>query len=304
MRNSARFVAVSLMILLSAALAGAQPVPPQPTGMVGPLNPVLFTQDGVPDGTGDLPAILEFIPFADAGEGTVARGIQLNFGNVVCNGASTFGVVGTSSQSALPLDEFGRAPGEVTANEFDTSDAVHPRPISAAFQEGGNPTILGGGGSGSASMLDADGDHAYEQLAVQGTNGGGPVAATLDLRTHDEDGDGLADYVSLFDPAPVDPQFNLAVLQFFGLGCDSSPEPYTEAWVPVGRDLDGDPAVIGDLDGNGIADPEFYFGPKLAIRGPVVQIPTLSGFGIVALAAALLLGGLGLMRRRGLAASV
>ena len=94
------------------------------------------------------------------------------------------------------------------------------------------------------------------------------------------------------------------MLQFFGLGCDSSPDPYTEAWVPVGRDLDGDPAIIGDLDGNGIADPEFYFGPKLAIRGPVVQIPTLSGFGLVALAAVLLLVGLRLMRRRGLAATV
>lgn len=304
MRNSARFVAASSMVLLSATLAVAQPVPPQPTGMVGPLNPVLFTQDGVPDGVGDLPGILEFADDTRAGEGTVSRGIQLNLGNVICNGASTFRVEGAPSQSGQPFDEFGRAPGEVMANEFDTSDTAHPRPISAAFQEGGSVPGLGGGASGSAFMLDADGDHAYEQMAVQGANSGGPVAATLDLRTHDADGDGLPEYVSFFDPAPVDPQFNLAVLQFYGLGCDSSPDPYTEAWVPVGRDLDGDPAVIGDLDGNGIADPEFYFGPKLAIRGPVVQIPTLSGFGIVALAAVLLLVGLRLMRRRGLAATV
>ena len=92
MRNSARFVAASSMVLLSATLAVAQPVPPQPTGMVGPLNPVLFTQDGVPDGTGDLPGILEFADDTRAGEGTVSRGIQLNLGNVICNGASTFRV--------------------------------------------------------------------------------------------------------------------------------------------------------------------------------------------------------------------
>ncbi len=298
MRYSARLVVASSAIVLSAALAGAQPVPPQPTGMVGPLNPVLFTQDGVPDGVGDLPGILEFFTPPPVGEGNPQRTIQINFGNVNCNGASAFRIEGASSQSTLPFDEFGRAPGEVTANGFDTSDTAHPRPISAAFQESG------GAGTGSAALLDADGDHAYEQMSLAGSNGGGPVAATLDIQTYDGDGDGVPDFATFFDPAPGDPQFNLAVLQFFGLNCDSSPNPYTQAWVPVGRDLDGDPAIIGDLDGNGIADPEFYFGPKLQIRRSIVQIPTLSGLGLAALVALLLLAGLGLMRRRGLAAGV
>ena len=54
------------------------------------------------------------------------------------------------------------------ADEFDTSDTAHPRPISAAFQEGGSAWPRRRG-SGSAFMLDADGDHAYEQMTVQGS---------------------------------------------------------------------------------------------------------------------------------------
>ncbi len=298
MNYRTRLVAASSLVLLSATLASAQPVPPQPTGMVGPLNPVLFTQDGVPDGTGDLPGVLEFIDPTSVGEGTFQRGIQINFGNVLCFDRSTFQIEGAPSQAGMPFDEFGRAPGEVIVDGFDTSDTAHPRPINAAFQEGG------GAGVGSASMLDSDGNHAYEQMTIAGSNSHGPVAATLDVQTYDGDSDGLPDYATFFDPAPGDPQFNLGALQFFGLGCDSSPDPYTQAWVPVGRDLDGDPAIIGDLDANGIADPEFYFGPKLQVRGAIVQVPTLSGFGLTALAAVLLLVGLRLMRRRGLAAGV
>lgn len=298
MSYSARRVVASSAIFLSATLASAQPVPPQPTGMVGPLNPVLFTQDGVPDGTGDLPGVLEFFDPPTVGEGIALRGIQINFGNVDCNGSPTFPIVGAASQTGQPFDEFGRFPGEVMVDSFDSSDTAHPRPISAAYAEGG------GAGVGSALLLDSDGDHAYEQLSIAGSNSGGAVAAELDIMTFDGDGDGLPDYATLFDPAPADPQFNLGVLQFFGLACDDSPTPYTQAWVPVGRDLDGDPAIIGDLDGNAIADPEFYFGPKLQIRGAIVQIPTLSGFGLAALATVLLLVGLGLMRRRGLAAGV
>ena len=299
MRNSARFVAAGFLIVLSATLASAQPVPPQPTGMVGPLNPVLFTQDGVPDGVGDLPGVLEFFDPPTAGEGIVQRTIQLNFGSANCNGSSTFLVEGAPAQTGQPFELFGRTPGEVTVSSFDTSDTAHPRPINAAFAEAG-----GGPGVGSASLIDSDGDHAYEQMSVGGSSGRGAVAATLDIQTFDGDDDGLADYATFFDPAPADPQFNLGVLQFFGLNCDTSQDPYTQAWVPVARDLDGDPALIGDLDANGIADPEFYFGPKLQIGGPVTQIPTLSGFGLAALAAVLLLVGIGLMRRRGLAAGV
>ena len=297
MSYSTRLVVASSMILLSVALAGAQPGP-QPTGMVGPSNPVLFTQDGVPDGAGDLPGILEFTPFTVVGEGTGGRGIQVNFGSVLCFGTSTFPIFGAPSQTGMPFDEFGRFQlSEVMVDGYDTSDTAHPRPINTAFQE------AFGAGVGSSTLLDADGDHAYEQMMIAGSNNSGPVAATLDLMTFDGNADGLPDYVTLFDPTPADPMFNLGVLQFFGLFCDSSPNPYTGIWIPVGRDLAGDPAIILDLDDDGIADPEFYFGPKLQIRGSLVQIPTLSGFGLVALAAVLLLVGLGLMRRRGLAAT-
>jgi hypothetical protein len=273
-------------MLLSAGVAGAQS--PQPTGMVSPSNPVLFTHDGLPDGNGDLAAGVEYFA-ATTGPGLVG----VNFGNVNCNGSPIFRALAEAMPPTGPVNEFSAGSGMVMISELDSSDAAHPRPIGADYTEPSGP------GQGQAMMLDSNGDHLYERLMIQGANGDGPVAAELDLQSYDPDGDGKPEFVTLFDPAPADPQFNLGVLQFFGLSCDDG-HTYDKAWIPVGRDLDDDPAIIGDLNGDGIADPPFLWGPKLQVGArSLVQIPTLSGFGLAALAALLLFVGVRLMRRHG-----
>jgi hypothetical protein len=291
-QNAHPVVAVSL--LLCAAVAGAQAPPPQPTGMLSPSNPVLFTMDGLPDGNGDLPAMIEYQAFT-GGPGVV----QVNFGNVVCNGSPIHRAQAEAMPAGGPINEFAAGSGMVMLSSLDNSDPMYPRPIGASYTEGpGSPS------QGSAAMVDSDGDHRYEGLMVGGTKGGSPVAAELDLHFYDGDRDGFPEFVTLFDPAPADPMYNLGVLQFFGLDCVGSTMPYTQAWIPVARDLDGDPAVIGDLDGNGIADPEFLWGPKLRFGGGLLQVPTLSGLGLAALATLLLVVGWALMRRRALTAGV
>ncbi len=286
MRETVKSFLAVAVILLCAAQAGAQPQ--QPTGMLSPSNPVLFTNDGVPDGNGDQPGLIEYIP-ATGGPSLV----QVNFGQTDCNGSPIHRALAYSDGG--PFNRFAAGSGEVAIEELDSSDPMHPRPIGAIYSEGTE-----GASSGDAEMLDTDGDHRYERMLVQGNKGADPVAAELDLLSYDPDGDGLPEHVSLFDPAG-DPDFNLGVLQFFGLDCDGG--SYDQAWVPVARDLDGDPAIIGDLDGDGDADPEFLWGPKLQVGArSLVGIPTLSGAGLVALATLLLLGGLRLMRRRGVEA--
>lgn len=288
MRETAKSFLAIAVILLCAAQAGAQS--PQPTGMLSPTNPVLFTNDGMPDGNGgDQPGLIEYIPVT-----TGPSFVQVNFGQTDCNGSPIHGALAYSDGG--PFNRFAAGSGEVSIGELDTSDPSHPRPISAAYSQ---PTE-GGGSAGEAEMIDSDGDHRYERMVVQGNKGADPVAAELDLLSYDPNGDGLPEHVTLFDPAG-DPDFNLGVLQFFGLDCDGG--SYDQAWVPVGRDLDGDPAIIGDLDGNGEADPEFLWGPKLetGVRS-LMAIPTLSEVGLVVLATLLLLGGLRAMRRRGVEA--
>ncbi len=289
MRKSANLVVASSMILLSATLAGAQA--PQPSGMLSPTNPALLTMDGMPDGNGDVPVTIAFVAPPTGGQGFLE--VMIN-----CNGGFSLPLQAAASQNGMPFDGFGRVPDEVMIDQFDTSDAMHPRPIGAAFAESGQA----GGNVGMAMMVDSDGNHQYERLMVQGTKGGMPVAAELDLRSADRNQDGFPEYVTLFDPAAADPMYNLGVLQFFGWYCNN--EMYDQVWLPVARDLDNDAAIIGDLDGDGIADPEFYWGPKLQIASTLLQVPTLSGLGLAALAALLLLVGLRLMRRRGLAAGV
>jgi len=287
MRHNAHAV-VAASLLLTASLAGAQPVPPQPTGMLSPTNPVLFTMDGLPDGNGDLPAMIQFLPLT-GGPGIV----QANFGNVVCDGSPIHRAIAEAMPPGGPLNEFAAGSGMVMLTSMDTSDPAHHRPVGADYSEGPSSPS-----QGSAAMVDTDGDHRYEGMMVEGTKGGSPVAAELDLLFYDGDQDGFPEFVTLHDPAPADPMYNLGVLQFFGIYCDGSQTPYSQAWIPVAKDLDGDPAIIGDLDGNGLADPEFLWGPKLQFGRGLLQVPTLSGLGLVALAALLLGVGLFLMRRR------
>lgn len=270
--------------LLSATIASAQA--PQPTGMWSPMNPALLTNDGVPDAN-DLPAMIALGGMAGPG------GLLITFAPQCMD---TLFVEGAASVPVMPFDGFGRGGGpEVMIDQFDMFDPVHPRPIRASFDEGG-----GGVNVGTATMIDSDGDHRYERIMVQGNKGPMMVTANLDLKSFDRNRDGFPEFVTLFDPLPANPMFNLGVFQFFGFAC--GPATYDQVWIPVARDLAGDAAIIGDLDGNGIADPEFFWGPKLQIV--LFEVPTLGGLGLAALAMLLLLVGLRLVGRHGFSGGV
>ena len=118
--------------------------------------------------------------------------------------------------------------------------------------------------------------------------------ADLDLVPADTDDDGSPDYVTLSSLQP----FN-----FFGINCEpgGTPTEYDQIWLPLAREDNGDLSVVGDLDGDGVADPELLWGPKLFLGAPgpsVLEVPTLSRLGVAFLALALLALGVQLLRRR------
>jgi hypothetical protein len=270
---------------LAAGVAQAQS--PQPTGMLSPTRPFFFTNDGVPDGVGDVPGTIMMGAYGNV------TPFAADFGSVPCFGQTQFLADGFPSQQGGIVDQFGRGAAEVTVGNFDTSDPTQPRPTNGHYDE------LGGGGpvQGDFDLSDSDGDHRYENAHVLGADGGGPVQADLDIVPADADNDGEPDHVTLT---------NIAVLDFFGVNCvvNGTPTDFDQVWFPLARDLDGDFAIIADLDGDGEADPELAWGPKLQLgSGPrFVGIPTLSNLGLAALTLILLGVGVHLLRRRETAA--
>jgi hypothetical protein len=258
----------------------------QPTGMLSPTRGFRLTYDGVPDGVNDA-------------DGTIVRTVgpqnafQAQFGNLICNGQGSFYADGLTGGLGR-IDQFGRGAGtEVTATDLDMSDA-QPRPTRGHYDELGQGVV-----TGDFELIDDDGNHKYDRATVVGNNPRGGVQVDLDLVPADVEGDPDPDYVTLSSLEP----FN-----FFGLNCHE-PVPgaptgteYTQIWLPLATDLDGDAAVIGDLDGDDIADPDLFWGPKLQF-GPepppsVLEVPAISRLGVALLALALLAVGVRSLRRR------
>ena len=277
----------SAVVAYSAALLTAAWLPaqqPQPVGMLSPTRPIYLTNDGVPDGVGDLPAT---IIRNGTGNNTT---FLLDFAGVDCNGQTQYFADGAPGAASPKIDEFGRGAGtEVNATNLDTSDPTEPRPTRGHYDQLGQGQIFG-----DFDLVDDNGDHRYERATVNGDNGGTPVQADLDLVPADTDGDSLPDYVTLS---------NLQPLNFFGLNCSpgGNPTNYDQIWLPLAREDNGELAVIGDLDGNNVADPTLLWGPRLDLGQPPpsgIAIPTMSRYGIAFLTLALLGLGVHLLRRR------
>lgn len=254
--------------------------------MLSPTRPIYFTNDGTPDGVGDLPATI--IP----GSGNLTP-FLLDFAGVDCGGQTQYFAEGSAGGPTPKIDQFGRGAGtEVTATNLDTSDPFEPRPTRGHYDQLGQGTIVG-----DFDLLDDNGDHRYERATVNGDDGGTPVQADLDLIPADTDGDGTPDYVTLS---------NLQPFNFFGINCSPGGQPtqFNQIWLPVAREANGELAVVGDLDGNDVADPFLLWGPRLDLGQPpsVLAVPTLSRYGIAFLSLALLGLGVQLLRRRGPAA--
>jgi hypothetical protein len=124
--------------------------------------------------------------------------------------------------------------------------------------------------SGGGQLMDLNGDGRMDAMSVNGTS----VNATLNL-VFSADGN----YVSI----PV----SQAALVGAKQGRCGPAVP--QIWIPL-VDTDGDgrgDTIILDLDGNGVADPQFYSSPRLGASA----VPTTSNFALSILTT--LLGGIG-----------
>lgn len=120
----------------------------------------------------------------------------------------------------------------------------------------------------------------YDQVRLQGTTSSGAVNTLLSLV--EQDG-----YIGVANIA------SLGVINPCGTATANS-----QIWVPLGT-AHGWPTVIGDLDGDGVPDPEFMVGPPLS-GGALPPIPTLTEWGLAALALMLLTVGILALRKRGI----
>jgi hypothetical protein len=250
---------------VSASVVWAQ------TNMLSGSNPVLMTSDGVPDGTGDS---------AVTATHTIGAPGTLSF-------ATCDGPFDVDTHFTGPVVTGFSRPGQVpefTVQQQNTSDALHPRPVLFHYDE-----LAQGFNTGDLRFIDTDGDNRYERVDVTGDANSNPVAFTMDLLFYDGDSDGFPNFVTFALPPP----FNGGILS-----CGD------QAWFPVAHDLQNDPAVVLDLNGDSAADPEFLWGPKFDLLFPtVLDIPTLSNLSIAVFAVLLLLAGLRLARRRGQSAT-
>jgi hypothetical protein len=269
--------------LLTAGLASAAVLPPgpQPTNMLSPTNPVSFCDGSVMPGD---PACVPGVITYDAANHVAA----LDFGSNTCNGSSQFAV--NTFPLVPPVTGFGRGGEEMTITAFDNFDPAHPRPIAVHFAENGST------GTGDMTLIDTNGDHVYEQMHIVGSSPGfGPIDGVFDIQPFDGDGDGVPDFASLSN-------LSMPPFAFGGLSCDVGGNPVnpTNIFVPVAHQPDGNSAIVLDTDGNGIADPDAFWGPVLAAAAPLVPVttvPTVSELGLVVLALLLLAAGLRLARR-------
>ncbi len=77
----------------------------------------------------------------------------------------------------------------------------------------------------------------------------------------------------------------------------------SQIWLPLGTGDDGQPRIILDIDGNGVAD-DPYFGVGAALSGYTPPIPTLTEWGLGMLTVLFLVLGLRYSRKRNSPASV
>ena len=153
--------------------------------------------------------------------------------------------------------------------------------------------------SGAAQLIDSNGDGAYDTLQVSGQKPGaagvgvvsGTVNAMIPLVYGSMSG-GVPDHVSIaWSQASV-----LGVN--FSDGCSVAGAGGTDpqVWIPLtDTNSDGRPdSVVLDLNGNGVADPEFLQSPPVA----GAALPAIGAPGLVLLAAGIGMLGLFALRRR------
>lgn len=295
---------LTLLALLVAALAApsllAQPTPtPGPTNRyLGPNFPALVDSNGngrpdpgvdapgTPSGTGSS-AVLS-TPW-DCGTSSPSRYYQ--FSNV--GGDGRYQTVGRNTYGrSQSVSVAQSSAGVATAVQFEENLLPVPSRKGAA-PAGSVPTA-----TGSAAVVDRNGDGIYDGVAGGRTGGG--LNFNLDLVLSDITSDGNPDYVSIpwsqSAALGVKPNYNCT---------PGTPSP--QAWVPLAdTNADGRPdSIVLDLNGDNIPDPTLFRSPILAPNptggAAMAPIPTLSQWGLVLLSAGMAAAGWAFLQKRGIA---
>jgi hypothetical protein len=253
----------------SAPLAQAQ------NRMLGPRFPALVDSNG--DGRP-----------SEGGDEGIVPAVQGN--NLVLNSRWNCNAGDNDNVFALNTDASGKV--------ISTSRLNGSRSQSARFTSfaGGAPT--GGDftetidgrvrATGNASLFDQNGDGAFEGGSGGGTGTNGPVNVSLNFAYADVTGDNAPDYITI----PWSQASAVGVQ--FGDSCGGA-DP--QVFVPL-ADTNGDgrpDAIVADLNGDGVADQQFFQSPRLV---PAPVVPTAGTTALAILMALLGAAGIWSLRQR------
>ncbi len=252
-------IALGLPLVITALVAGpfsASTVAQPGARMLGPRFPPLIDTngDGQPTPGGDVPA-----------------NPQLNGTNLKLTSFFSCNSQNNTNAGITNQDSSGKYRGVHRANNFrDQSIGI------AGFSGGGASAFTytesdsrGARAAGVGQLVDLNGDGKMDTININGN-----INTTTSL-VFTPDGN----YVSI----PV------SQAQLLGATQGRCGGAVPQIWFPL-ADTDGDgrgDTIILDLDGDGIADPQFYSSPKLA----ATSVPTANNFALSILTA--LLGGVG-----------
>lgn len=262
-------LALGVILALVPCVALAQPVcPGGDLGMIGPCSPILVDTDTTPGPTPGTDT--EIVPVMtgpstmlipnpwedcqDVTPSTPKNVLQLSRASLVGGGPFTVGTRTTDNQQE-----------RIGVTQYDAGRPIH-------FAMNVEKPVGSGHASGDGGVVDANGDHIYDD--IEGTGGGGEMGAINFLIDIVIDGSG--NYATI-------PWAEADALAVQSSPCVNGGLP-APIHFPI-ADSTGDgvrDAIVLDLDGNGIPDPQFLLGPVIAgAQAARFSVPTLSQWGIL-----------------------
>lgn len=297
---TARFRLCLVALALVAVVAAPALLAQSTNRYFGPNFPALVDSNG--NGRPDPGVDAPFTPRASAGEGTLISPWQCD--TSAPSNYFSFDDPSGGRYQTVRRQTYGREQA-VTVTQATAGGAAisfslsETNPSAAAAREGQRVTAA----TGAGGFVDNNGDGIYDGVSGSGNRGSGPVSVSTGFVLSDITGDAYPDYVSV----PWSQSAALGVKPNFQ--CTPG-NPTPQVFVPLAdSNGDGHPdSVILDLDGDTVPDPDVYQSPILAPNptGGLAanEVPTLSQWGLVGLAASLAAAGWLFLRKSGLGLGV